>query len=288
MRSALLVILVSITAFGQSPQNQAINQSTILVQDVVLTGVQNIGTAELNEITGTLTGSKFAEDREEIGERLRFAFQNHGFFDAKVTAVRIKVEDPLANPKPVTVEADVSQGQRFRVGNVLFKGNSALSAAELRSRFPIKPNETFTRDRVASGLQSLRDVYLKLGYIDVYAVPNTPRKSVNKIDVQITVHEGKQYVLGNLMFTGNPELAPKLRTRWELEFGQPYDGTYIKRFIEENESLLPANFSESRSVKTARDCRAQTVTVWLDLNPEHPTTRTLEDSGCEPAKEAAK
>lgn len=151
MRSALLVILVSITTFGQSPHNQAINQSTILVQDVVLTGVQNIGTA-----------------------------------------------------------------------------------------------------------------------------------------VQITVHEGKQYVLGNLMFTGNPELAPKLRTRWELEFGKPYDGTYIKRFIEENESLLPANFSESRSVKTARDCRAQTVTVWLDLSPEHPTTRTLEDSGCEPAKEAAK
>ena len=147
MRSALLVILVSITAFGQSPHNQAINQSTILVQDVVLTGVQNIGTA---------------------------------------------------------------------------------------------------------------------------------------------VHEGKQYVLGNLMFTGNPELAPKLRTRWELEFGQPYDRTYIKRFIEENESLLPANFSESRSVKTARDCRAQTVTVLLDLNPEHPTTRTLEDSGCESAKEAAK
>ena len=122
MRSALLVILVSITTFGQSPQNQAINQNTILVQDVVLTGVQNIGTA----------------------------------------------------------------------------------------------------------------------------LPNTPRKSVNKIDVQITVHEGKQYVLGNLMFTGNPELAPKLRTRWELEFGQPYDRTYIKRFIEENESLLPANFSESR------------------------------------------
>jgi len=164
MRSALLVILVSITTFGQSPHNQAINQSTILVQDVVLTGVQNIGTAELN----------------------------------------------------------------------------------------------------------------------------TPRKSANKVDVQITVHEGKQYVLGNLMFTGNPELAPKLRTRWELEFGKPYDGTYIKRFIEENESLLPANSSESRSVTTARDCRAQTVTVLLDLNPEHPTTRTLEDSGCEPAKEAAK
>ena len=288
MRSVWLILLLSITAFGQTPQNQVTNQSTILVQDVVLTGVQNIGTAELNEITGTLTGSKFADDKEEIGERLRFAFQNHGFFDAKVTAVRIKVADPLANPKPVTVEADVSQGQRFRVGDVLFRGNSAVTSEVLRARFPIKPNETFTRDRIASGLMSLRDAYVRLGYIDFYAIPETPRKAANKIDVEIAVHEGKQYVLGTLMFTGNPELTQKLRPRWELEFGQPYDGTYIEKFIEENKSLMPANFSESQSVKTARDCREQTVTVMLDLDPEHPTARVPRDSGCEPAKDAAK
>jgi len=98
------------------------------------------------------------------------------------------------------------------------------------------------------------------------------------------ISEGEQYRLGTLEFAGNPNLAEKLRPRWELEFGQPYDASYIKKFVEENQSLLPSNFDMSRGVMTAQDCDQDMVTVRIDLDPQHPSQNPPRSTGCDKKK----
>ena len=276
--SLLLVILLSLSLQAQS--DHPANEHKVLVQDVSVSGTQSLGTEELNDIKGVLTAVAINDDKEEISDRLRMSFQDHGYFSAKVNSVRVRVADPLANPKPVSVEADVTEGPLFHVGEIKFLNNHALSAEDLRKQFPIHRGDTFTRSKIGSGLEAMRDAYGKLGYIDITVVSDS-MVHPPMVDLQMDVSEGHQYRLESLMFTGSPELAEQLRPRWQLEFGQPFDGTYIRKFLDENQSLLPRNFNESRAVRIARDCEKDLVTVLIDLDPRHPSNRELKDRGCD-------
>ena len=279
--SPLLLVLLSLSLNAQT--DSPANNRKVMVQDVSITGVQTIGTAELNDIKGALTATAVNDDKEEIGDRLRMAFQNHGYFQAKVNSVRVRVADPLANPKPISVEADVTEGPAFHIGEIKFLNNHALTAEDLRSQFPIHKGDVFNRDKIGSGLEAVRNAYGKIGYINLTVVPDTMvRPPV--VDIVMDISEGEQYRLGTLEFAGNPNLAEKLRPRWELEFGQPYDASYIKKFVEENQSLLPSNFDMSRGVMTAQDCDQDMVTVRIDLDPQHPSQNPPRSTGCDKKK----
>jgi len=273
--SLLLLALVSLSLNAQSTDDRK-----ALIQDVVISGVQTIGTAELNDIKGALTATVVNDDKEEIGERLRMAFQDHGYFATKVNSVRIRVSDPLANPKPVTVEAEVSEGPLFHIGEVKFKGNEALASGKIGAEFPIKKNDIFTRGKTAAGLEAIREDYVKIGYLDCTVVPETITNSTT-IDIVMDINEGHQYHFGSVEFAGDSSLAEKLRPRWELEAGQPFDATYTKKFFDDNQSLLPLTVDINRAITLARDCDKHLVTVLIDLDPQHPSQRPPKDSGCD-------
>ena len=79
-------------------------------------GTQTVSATELAGITGELTGSCFNDDSDEMGERVRALFQDRGYFMVEVKSVKLKAGDPLGNPKPVAMEADVTEGPKFKLG----------------------------------------------------------------------------------------------------------------------------------------------------------------------------
>ena len=255
------------------------NNRRILVSDVKISGVRAIGTDELESITSTLTGRIF-DDEEEITERLRFAFQDYGYFASQIDSVRVRSSDALADPKPVTIEAVVTEGPRFKMGDLRFTGNHAISSEELKSAIPIKKGDLFSRSKIGSGLESLRILYSKLGYIDFTPLPNT-EVAVDSIDFNIDVDEGRQYRLGSIEFVGNANLADILRPRWQLESGKPFDATYIKKFFDENQTLLPLTFDAEHAVTAGRNCPTSSVNLIIDLDPEHPTDLEPENVPCD-------
>ena len=63
--------------------------------------------------------------------------------EAVVKNLRIKESDPLALPKPVSLEAEIIEGRRFRVGEIKFVGNHVFSTSKLRSEFSLKKGALF-------------------------------------------------------------------------------------------------------------------------------------------------
>ena len=280
----LLVLPLLLSSFSIPQSASPANNRKILVEDVSISGVQSIGTAELNDIKGELTAKAINDDKEEISDRLRFAFQNRGYFQAKVNSIRMRVADPLGNPKPVSVEADVTEGPVFHIGEIKFVNNHALTAEDLRKEFPVHKGDVFTRDKIGSGLEAVHKDYGKIGYINMSVVPDTVVRAPF-VDIVMDISEGKQYRLGALEFAGNPDLAEKLRPRWELELGQAYDTSYIEKFVDENRSLLHSNFEIDHDVTIAQDCEKNLLKVRIDLDPEHPSKEPLKNTGCDKNKE---
>jgi outer membrane protein assembly factor BamA len=140
---------------GQCVDDHRSNKNAgILITDFTITGTQTISATDLARITSDMIGSRFDEDSDEMGERVRASFQDRGYFKAEVKSLRFKPRDPLGVPKPVTLEGGVSEGPLYKLADIMFVENHAFSSEKLRQQFPLKRGDLFERGKVASGLVS--------------------------------------------------------------------------------------------------------------------------------------
>jgi outer membrane protein assembly factor BamA len=278
--------LLTAWAFGIecAQDHRADKKSGIVITDFTITGTQTLSSAEIAGITGEMIGSCYTEDADELEERIRALYQDRGYFAVEVKSVHLKVGDPLGIPKAVTMEADVSEGPQFRVGEITFVKNRAFSAERLRQEFPLKKGDVFSRTKVASGLESLRKVYGTSGYLDLTIVPETRPSSNGTMSLSLDVDEGVQYRLGSVEFVAKKELAQRLRMEWKLEVGAVYDNGYLDQYIEANRDLLPTEFTRE-SVKRSMDCPKAMVALRLIVDAAEDKEKAVEKSvDCEEKK----
>jgi len=250
----------------------------ILITDFTITGTETISATDLAAITSDLIGSCFDEDSEEMGERVRASFQDRGYFKVEVKSLNFKPRDPLGVPKSVTLEGEVSEGARYKLAEIMFVKNHAFSSEKLRQKFPLKSGDLFERGKVASGLQSLRKLYVTQGFLDFTAIPETHFGSNATVNLNISTQEGPQYHMGKLDTVADKEVAARLHAEWKLAEGNVYDYTYIDQFLETNRDSLPTGFSRA-NVQTIKNCPDAVVEVRLIVDPaqdnSHPEAKNV-------------
>ena len=155
-----------------------------------------------------------ASKLEEDSERVRQAYQNHGYFKAIVgePSTHIRNEGGLSlltfrpkKGKRIDITLPIEEGQRYRLGGITFTGNEHVKNVKaLRAQFAIKDGDYFNYTAVAKGLENLRKAYGTLGYINYAAVP-TPRFDEAKklLYLDIDIDEGKPFYVSRIEFTGN-------------------------------------------------------------------------------------
>jgi len=243
----------------------------ILITDFTITGTQTIGATELADITSDLIGSCFDEGSEQLEERIRASFQNRGYFAAKVKRLGFKPSDVLGVPKPVTLEAEISDGPRYKLAEITFVENHAFSSQSLRKQFPLRRGDVFSRGKIASGLMSLRKLYGTEGFLDWTAIPDTKFASNGTANLNISIQEGPQYHMGKLDIVAAEEVSVRLWAEWKLAEGDVYDHTYIDQYLDANRDLLPAGFSRA-DVHIIQNCPDAVVEVRLIIDTAEGTS----------------
>ena len=177
---------------------------------------------------------------EEDTERVRAEFQNRGYFKVLVEDPKTEIHDtghtgfhiPLIQAglgKSVDITMPIEEGARYRLGTITFKHNKAIQNVNaLRSLFPMKDGDIFSREKVAKGLENLRKAYGEAGYINFTSVPDTKFDDEKKIvDLAIDVDEGKQFYVRRIEFQGNTTTRDKvIRREIALEEGQVYNSRF--------------------------------------------------------------
>ena len=248
----------------------------ILITDFTITGTQTIGATELARITSDLIGSCFDENSEELEERIRASFQERGYFATKVNSLGFKPRDPLGVPKPVTLEANISDGPQYKLADIMFVENHAFSSEKLRQQFPLKMGDLFERNKVASGLVSLRKLYGTQGFLDFTAIPDTKFASNATVNLNISIQEGTQYHMGKLDIVADKQVAARLYAEWKLAEGNVYDQSYIDQYLEANRDLLPG-FSRA-NVHRIQNCPDAVVELRLIIDPAEETSHSVPKS----------
>src|ERR1035438_8027111 len=175
-----------------------------------------------NIFAKTYDATKLGEDTE----RVRAEYQNRGYFKVVVNDPKTEIHDTghkgvhirllQSGPgKAVDITMPIEEGDQYHLGKITFKNNKAISnTAALRSLFPLKDGDLFSRDKIAKGLEALRKAYGEYGYINFLPVPNTTFDDEKKLGfLEIDVDEGKQFYVRRIEFVGNTTTRDKVIRR---------------------------------------------------------------------------
>jgi outer membrane protein assembly factor BamA len=144
----------------------------------------------------------------------------------------------------------------------------------------LKKDELFERSKVGGGLEALRNIYVKSGYLDFTAIPETEFGADQTIDLAITTEEGPQYRMDKLEIFATKEAGDKLREGWLLQEGTTFDASYIDTFLKRNATVLPPDFAR-QNVQLVRDCPNALVTVRFFIDPSRVPQSLHQNTTCE-------
>ncbi len=177
---------------------------------------------------GKYQEAKFAEDAESIVEYYR----SEGYITARVGEPQLRVLDGSSDSETSWVELriPVTEGERYRIGQVDYDGNEIVKTEVLEPLFKLKPGDFYDEGEVRKGLEKAREVYGSVGYMEFVAFPellardqmsadngNDGDVSVDGagarpirapdgapfVDVTMRVQEGTQYFVNRITFVGN-------------------------------------------------------------------------------------
>jgi outer membrane protein insertion porin family len=185
-----------------------------------------------NLFSKTYDATKLNED----AERVRDAYQQKGYFKALVQDPKTQIRDvggvnwyfPFKpkKGKVVDITVPVEEGDLFRLKDIQFTGNKAITNTQaLRRLIPMKDGEVFNVENMRKGIKNLRDAYGAQGYINFTPVPDTRIDDEKKqISVVFDLDEGKQFSVRRIEFKGNTTTRDKvIRRELALEEGGVYN-----------------------------------------------------------------
>jgi outer membrane protein assembly factor BamA len=273
---ALLIVCVPNALAQQSEQlpeydtpchvsHSQTSHSGVTVAELNFEGDLHLPSADQEQIASQLKEGTYPGGpdgvTEELEERVRQAWQNHGYFRVRVQGGSHVL---TSNPTNAQIAATfrIEEGPQYRLRQITFKGNKAIAGTKaLRDLFPSKDGDVFNRTAIGTGLQNLGKAYGQFGYINFTSVPETKFNEVDQtISLLIDIDEGKQFYISSMRTLGaDPEILSDLA----LKPGQPYNGRLIEEFLRKH--LPDADANDLRVVHRVLDERTGTVALVFDF-----------------------
>ncbi|MEK7832682.1 MAG: translocation/assembly module TamB domain-containing protein, partial [Acidobacteriota bacterium] len=168
-------------------------------------------------VRGLTSNSRLSSDEEYIRRYL----VDVGFRNARVKsrlAVRPDSDDLI-------VIYDVEEGQQSDIADVVLRGNSIITASELRHTVPVQKDEAFSLTRARLGIQTIKRLYAERGFLEanaemqiveldedsvqlVYQISEGQRAIVSQIDIKGTTKTGQGWVRRYFDFKPGEVLTP--------------------------------------------------------------------------------
>jgi outer membrane protein insertion porin family len=146
--------------------------------------------------------SKIIEDKKSIFNTLK----KNGFINSKINNFEI-YEDK--DQDYVNILIDITENEKFKVGEINFIGNQIYSDSFLQNYLGIKEGDfydpSFLKDKLSNinVEKSLASLYYDNGYLTYSAEIIERRVSKNTVDLDIVISENDKYKIGNVTIEGN-------------------------------------------------------------------------------------
>jgi len=219
---------------------------------------------------------------EEDMERIRQFYMEHGYFMAKVTDHDVKIRDvggdgfkiPLIHPNKPGKRADIAvtveEGRLYHLRNISFSGVKLFRTPEtlMKPLFQMQSGDVFSTAKLKKGLENMRKLYGEFGYIDMVAEPNFDViPNTDKVDLALSVDEGKQFFVRRIDFSGNTTTRDKvIRRELLIDEGDMFNSRLWEMSILRLNQLGYFDvLKEGEAADIKRDTKTNTVDITLKV-----------------------
>ncbi len=128
-----------------------------------------------------------------------------------------------------------SSAASSNIQTLTISGNTAFTTRQLTDEMSSLPSLVFSSTIMQNDVQSIVDRYRRAGYLDASIVASLEYAADSSfVDVQLTVKEGRQVLVGNIQFTGQQYFSEEgIRSRFDMKSGEPLDESRLELDIEE-------------------------------------------------------
>ena|SRR5579884_1432613 len=226
----------------------------------------------------TYDSSKLEEDKS----RIQNFYQEHGYFVARVTDSSVKIRDVggdgthiwLIHPNKPGKVADLNitleEGLKYKLNNITFTGVKFFRTPEalMRPLFGMTQGDVFSTARLRKGIENMRKLYGEFGFIDFVAEPSfDPDPTNGKIDLSLSVDEGKQFFVRRIDFSGNTTTRDKvIRRELLIDEGDMFNTRlWDLSILRLNQLGYFEPLKEGEAADIKRDTKTDTVDVTLKV-----------------------
>lgn len=209
--------------------------------------------------TGKFDEEEFIEDLD----KLRITYKNAGYLDIEIDEDDVRFEYP--NQRKLRIVIPVSEGQRYRVGDIDIVGNTIYTDDELRPHLEMERGMVFSPETLDEDEESLTDYYGSRGYLDTFVrVERVPNLQTRAIDINYVIRESEKFFVESINVQGNTKTKSTVILReLALAPGDVFDLVRMKtsqarlentRFFEQNGVNLspePTNIPGRRNLRVS-------------------------------------
>ena len=226
-------------------------------------------------LLNTFSGVAYGAPYTEAGFRQLLDTSVRPLYDARgriaVSFPKIAVEK-AKDVDGLLVTVTVDEGPSYNLGDVRVAGASAISAQSLLKAGKFKSGDIANFDDVAAGVERMKRLYRRQGYMRVDArLERKINANAKTVDVVVHIDEGPQFLFRSLAIEGldiNGEAG--VRKLWALKEGKPFDADYPEYFLNRiREDGVFDDLGKTRSRLTI-DEQARQVDVTLSFGAAPP------------------
>lgn len=183
-------------------------------------------------IGGVAIGQPYTEDhfRELLNTAVRPVYEARGYL--RVNFLKIRTQ-PVSDVQGLHVFVTVEEGDTYQLSKVAIDGPSPLAPETLIKAGEIKTEEIANFDKVNEGLEKMRKVLQRAGFLDAKLTANRVLDDAKKsLVVGVRIDAGPQFTMGKLTITGldlNGEF--EMRRIWTLKESKPFNPEYPQLFL---------------------------------------------------------
>ncbi|HEY6168237.1 MAG TPA: outer membrane protein assembly factor BamA [Verrucomicrobiae bacterium] len=171
---------------------------------------------------GKLKDDEFEEDKETLVD----FYRSEGYIDFTIKDIQFDYTQPTR----LTIRFIISEGVRYKIGSIAFKGNTLFKDDWLRERMPVGVGKIFTPKALSRDLEFFENAYGSKGYIDarvgVTKVPNTEKGT---IDLAFNVEEKQASYIEKIEIKGNTKTKDRvIRRELAVSPGEIFDMVRVK------------------------------------------------------------
>ncbi len=222
---------------------------------------------------------------DEDADRVRVALQQKGYFTARVVDRKVTIRDvqtrnwfrvPIIQKPKVGIgkRADldviVDEGKLYRLAKVNFNGVKLFKTPDalMTPLFGMREGDIFATQKLQKGLESLRKLYGEFGFIDMVPEPSfEPDTQNGKMELTLSIDEGKQFFVRRIDFSGNTTTRDKvIRRELLIDEGDMYNTRFWElSILRLNQLGYFEVLKENESVDIKRDTKNNTVDLTLKV-----------------------